>query len=81
MSAIFSNTWAGVCITASQDEDFNKQSDCFMCAILTHGEEGIVYGVDGKLETKLLIEPFKGNNCKSLVGKPKIFIIQVNSPF
>ncbi|XP_052791279.1 caspase-3-like [Mya arenaria] len=61
---------------ASQNENYNQESDCFMCAILSHGEEGVVFGIDSKIETKLLLEPFKGNNCNSLVGKPKIFIIQ-----
>lgn len=63
--------------SASQDNEFNSQSDCFVCAILTHGEEGVVFGVDDKIETKQLLEFFKGNNCKGLVGKPKIFFIQV----
>ena len=63
--------------TASTDDDFNMRSDCFVCAILTHGEEGVVYGIDDKIEVKQLLEPFKGNNCKGLVGKPKIFFIQV----
>lgn len=61
---------------ASCDDDFNMKSDCFVCAILTHGEEGVVYGTDEKIEVKQLLEPFKGNNCKGLVGKPKIFFIQ-----
>ena len=56
------------------------RSDCFVCAILTHGEEGVVYGIDDKIEVKQLLEPFKGNNCKGLVGKPKIFFIQVRLP-
>ncbi|KAH3863378.1 caspase-3-like [Dreissena polymorpha] len=61
---------------AAKDHNYNMNSDCFVCAILTHGEEGYVFGVDAKIETKQLLEPFKGNNCGSLVGKPKIFIIQ-----
>ena len=49
-----------------------------MCAILTHGEEGVVYGTDDKIEVKTLLEPFKGDKCRGLVGKPKIFFIQVS---
>ena len=64
-------------ILAANDDDFNLQSDCFVCTILTHGEEGVVYGTDDKVEVKVLLEPFKGNNCRGLVGKPKIFFIQV----
>ena len=66
-----------ISIIAAKDHNYNMNSDCFVCAILTHGEEGYVFGVDAKIETKQLLEPFKGNNCGSLVGKPKIFIIQV----
>ena len=66
-------------ISAANDDDFNLQSDCFVCAILTHGEEGLVYGIDDKIEVKVLLEPFKGNNCRGLVGKPKIFFIQVST--
>lgn len=61
---------------AASDDDFNLQSDCFVCAILTHGEEGVAYGTDDKVEVKILLEPFKGNNSRGLVGKPKIFFIQ-----
>ena len=47
-------------------------------AILSHGEDaGIVYGTDGSINIDLLTAPFKGNNCPSLVGKPKLFVIQV----
>ena len=67
--------------SASFDDDFKRQSDCFVCTILTHGENGKVYGSDDKpVEVKKLLDPFKGNNCKSLVGKPKIFFIQVRYP-
>ncbi|KAK6171525.1 hypothetical protein SNE40_019697 [Patella caerulea] len=51
-------------------------SDCFMCAILSHGEEGTIYGTDGPIEIKTLLAPFKGDKCRSLAGKPKIFFIQ-----
>ena len=42
--------------TAAGDIEYNMASDCFVCAILTHGVEGVVYGVDGKIETKQLME-------------------------
>ena len=47
--------------------------------ILSHGEEGTVYGTDGPVEIKDLVEPFKGHRCQSLAGKPKLFFIQVRS--
>ena len=56
----------------------HTNSDCFVCVILSHGEEGgYVYGHDDKISLDDLVRPIKGNNCKSLAGKPKIFLIQV----
>ncbi|KAH9518585.1 Caspase-3 [Bulinus truncatus] len=57
------------------DEDHSTNS-CFACIILSYGEEGYVYGTDNKIALESLFDPFKGNNCLTLVGKPKIFIIQ-----
>lgn len=54
----------------------HSECDCFVCVILSHGEEGVVYGVDKTVEIKELTSYFKGDRCPSLVGKPKIFIIQ-----
>jgi hypothetical protein len=47
----------------------HSDNDCFACAILSHGEVGIVYGKNGKIDIKKLLQPFKGNNCDSLAGK------------
>lgn len=48
--------------------------DCFVCVILSHGDEGVVYGTDRPIELDQLMQPFKQNS--SLAGKPKIFIVQ-----
>ncbi|XP_017278102.1 caspase-8 isoform X2 [Kryptolebias marmoratus] len=57
-------------------EDY-KQMDCLVCCVLSHGEEGTVYGVDGCTVTiKELMAPFNGMRCPSLVEKPKLFFIQ-----
>ena len=37
---------------------------------------GGIFAVDGKLSADELFEPFKGDKCLSLAGKPKIFITQ-----
>lgn len=55
----------------------HRNSDCFVCTILSHGEEGSVYGTNGKLPIADVFEPFNGHNCPGLVEKPKIFFIQV----
>ena len=58
-------------------EDHTKM-DCFACVILSHGEEGYVYGKDGPIQIEKLIAPYKGHRCPTLAGKPKIFFIQVS---
>lgn len=55
--------------------DFSKTS-CFVCILMSHGEEGYIFGTDGKVSIEELVLPFKGNGCPGLVGKPKIFFIQ-----
>jgi len=44
-------------------------------AILSHGDEGLVYGTDSDMQVKKLVEPLK--ECKTLFGKPKLLFIQV----
>ncbi|XP_055972797.1 caspase-6-like [Sorex fumeus] len=51
-------------------------ADCFLCVFLSHGEGNHVYAYDAKVEIATLTDFFKGDKCQSLVGKPKIFIIQ-----
>ena len=59
----------------------HSEVDCFACAILSHGDEGVVYGTDGIVKIDELVSPVKGANCPSLIGKPKLFFIQVKSIF
>ncbi|KAG1954938.1 caspase-7 [Pimephales promelas] len=58
------------------EEDHSDRS-CFACILLSHGEEGMIYGTDGAIPIKSMTSLFKGDMCKSLVGKPKLFFIQV----
>lgn len=58
---------------ASED---HSDADCFVGVILSHGEKDTIFGIDGSLDTNEIFQYFKGNNCKSLAGKPKIFFIQ-----
>ena len=48
--------------------------DAFIFSILTHGEEGVIYGTDGTISIKDLTSVFK--DCATLVGKPKMFFFQ-----
>lgn len=55
----------------------HSQMDCLVCVVLSHGNEGSVYGVDGNtVAIRELMEPFSGQNCSSLIQKPKMFFIQ-----
>ncbi|XP_046376833.1 caspase-3-like [Haliotis rufescens] len=56
--------------------DIHKDSDCFVCVILSHGEEDKVHGTDGPVEVTKLLAPFRGDRCSALAGKPKLFFIQ-----
>ncbi|CAB3992936.1 caspase 3 [Paramuricea clavata] len=47
--------------------------DCIICAVLTHGKEGLIYSTDGQITIKELTAKFR---CKSLHGKPKLFFFQ-----
>uniref|UniRef100_A0A5F9DL88 Caspase 3 n=1 Tax=Oryctolagus cuniculus TaxID=9986 RepID=A0A5F9DL88_RABIT len=60
-------------------EDHSKRSS-FICVILSHGDEGVIYGTNGPIELKKLTSFFRGDYCRSLTGKPKLFIIQVTIP-
>ncbi|XP_005230888.1 caspase-3 [Falco peregrinus] len=57
------------------EEDHSKRSS-FVCVLLSHGEEGFIYGTDGLLELRALTRLFRGDRCRSLAGKPKLFFIQ-----
>lgn len=54
----------------------HSDSDCFLCAFLTHGDDGVIYGKDGTTELQELFDLFRGEKCPTLIGKPKIFLIQ-----
>ncbi|KAG7333774.1 hypothetical protein KOW79_002181 [Hemibagrus wyckioides] len=54
----------------------HADADCFVCIFLTHGTEGHIYASDDMFKIKEITDPFRGDKCKSLVGKPKIFIFQ-----
>ncbi|XP_074660329.1 caspase-3-like [Tubulanus polymorphus] len=63
---------------AEAEHPIHKESDAFVCVILSHGCAGNkVYGTDGKtVGIDELVAPFKGDKCEALRGKPKLFFIQ-----
>ncbi len=47
--------------------------------VLTHGAEGRVYTSDGRcIHTESILSKFNNQHCPALMGKPKLFILQVN---
>ena len=54
----------------------HSKNDCFACCVLTHGDHGHLYGCDSKFPIDTIFTCFLGNNCPTLVGKPKLFFIQ-----
>ncbi|XP_034044333.1 caspase-3a [Thalassophryne amazonica] len=62
-------------LTFVSKEDHDSAAS-FVCVLLSHGDEGVFFGTDGSIELKCLTSLFRGDRCKTLVGKPKLFFIQ-----
>ncbi|XP_039277581.1 caspase-1 isoform X2 [Nilaparvata lugens] len=63
-----------VLIEASKED--HSDFDCFVVAVLSHGEHGIIYAKDHAYKPEILWTKFSADNCKTLAGKPKLFFIQ-----
>lgn len=56
-------------------EKDHSQMDIFVCCVLSHGEKGAVFGVDGEqVEIRELTQ--HAAKCITLANKPKLFFIQ-----
>lgn len=55
----------------------HSDSDCILIAVMTHGDNGILYARDEHYSVKKLWAPFSPLHCPTLAGKPKLFFIQV----
>ncbi|KAK7164275.1 hypothetical protein R3I94_002862 [Phoxinus phoxinus] len=54
-----------------------RHADCFVCCVMSHGDETGVEGYDEQTcPLNDITSPFDGDNCTSLIGKPKVFFIQ-----
>ncbi|XP_075159083.1 death executioner caspase related to Apopain/Yama [Haematobia irritans] len=62
-------------LKATAQED-HSQNDCLVVVVMSHGLEGKVYARDMSYPVERLWNPFLGENCKSLINKPKLFFIQ-----
>ncbi|XP_039277593.1 basic helix-loop-helix transcription factor amos-like isoform X2 [Nilaparvata lugens] len=54
----------------------HSEYDCFVVAILSHGGNGYINAYDHPYKPDILWTKFSADNCKTLVGKPKLFFIQ-----
>lgn len=55
----------------------HRHMDSLVVCILTHGVENQLYGTDEELiPVDMIFKPFNGYNCPTLVGKPKLFLMQ-----
>ena len=62
-------------ISVSREDHSNN--DCLLVTVMSHGmEEGTILAADREYNVQELWENFIGDNCKSLIGKPKLFFIQ-----
>lgn len=68
------------CLSVVSKED-HSNSASFVCVFLSHGDDGVIYGTDGFEKFENLTKYLKGNQCRSLLGKPKLFFIQVSNSF
>ena len=79
-------------VTSEEMNFFLEKSDAFACVLASHGNEiqeknptktnikvyhHVIYGTDHEIKTHLLMDLLKGNRCRQLRGKPKLFFIQV----
>ncbi|KAL7889412.1 hypothetical protein AOLI_G00016700 [Acnodon oligacanthus] len=65
-----------LCIIKKAAEADHTEADCFVCVFLSHGDDGHIFAHDDRVDIKEITALFKGDTCRSLVGKPKIFIFQ-----
>ncbi|KAJ9576241.1 hypothetical protein L9F63_006903 [Diploptera punctata] len=56
-------------------EKDHSECDCFVMAVLSHGEMGILYARDTPYKPESLWTPFAANKCPSLAGQPQLFFV------
>ncbi|XP_034052947.1 caspase-8-like, partial [Gymnodraco acuticeps] len=58
-------------------QDVPRHGDAFICCVLSHGDKGVVLGVDGQsLRIKQITRIFMATPQSPLTAKPKVFLIQ-----
>lgn len=54
----------------------HSENDCILIVVMSHGDRGSIYAKDIAYPIETLWSPFTTDNCTSLAGKPRFFIIQ-----
>ncbi|XP_061107890.1 caspase-7-like [Conger conger] len=57
-------------------EEDHTDMACFVCMLLSHGENGTLWGTDRQVPLRSLTSVLSAKRCPSLEGKPKLFFIQ-----
>jgi len=57
------------------NEDHSNR-DCIIIALMSHGDDGILYAKDQQYKPERLWSYFTSDQCPTLAGKPKLFFIQ-----
>ena len=55
----------------------HSENDCVLVALMSHGDENLLYAKDQECKPEKLWSHFTSDQCPTLEGKPKIFFIQV----
>ena len=54
----------------------SSNHDSFICCLMSHGEENVIYGIDGEPFIIKSIYQFLGDGCAALISKPKMVFVQ-----
>lgn len=54
----------------------HSDHDCVLVALMSHGDDGILYAKDQAYKPERLWSHFTSDQCPTLAGKPKMFFIQ-----
>lgn len=58
-------------------QQHHSNNDCLLMTVMSHGKEGgQIFAADSEYNVQELWDMFIGDNCDSLIGKPKLFFIQ-----
>ncbi len=64
-------------ITSFARQDEHSKADMCVVAILSHGDNGLVFATEGRtVPTEWILRQFNNQACPMLKGKPKFFIFQ-----